>query len=103
MNQPCPATRRAATPFLFLPGAAIGGSDGVVVHAPAVDLSPEADPTDARVTVLAGGNFVVAWAEENDFHFQVYAPDGTPVGGPSPAGLSATDTKPEIAALADGG
>jgi Ca2+-binding RTX toxin-like protein len=63
----------------------------------------------ASVTLLANGNFAVAWYEsgpvDSAHHVQVFTPAGARVGAESSvlSGLSGTQTGPVIAALSDGG
>nr|HMN88281.1 hypothetical protein [Bauldia sp.] len=59
--------------------------------------------TEPRVTVLANGNFVMAWQQGDDIGFQIYQPDGTPVGSAETISTVLPVARPEITALAGGG
>ena len=64
------------------------------------------DSVESSVTVLANGNFAVAWGDSNFTHrIQVFDPSGTAVGAPITVqhNLSGLQVGPKLLGLSDGG
>jgi Ca2+-binding RTX toxin-like protein len=85
-------------------GAVIHGSDFVI----GTDVGTD-DDSDASLTALAGGGFVIAWTSQDgvdtDLFFRIYDNAGNQTGSGAVNNLGAADNnnEPDVVALADGG
>ncbi|MBZ0122856.1 MAG: hypothetical protein K8F31_03125, partial [Roseovarius sp.] len=74
-----------------------------------VNTTTDQDQYDQRIVTLAGGGFVIAWVDYSDDHAdiraQIFAADGTAVGGEFLVNATTAENQndPQITALAGGG